>query len=193
MKNNTPQTPPANLEEPVFDSLNNVTFDNPLDRWVDNIGSYVSYLFMVSVAISFFEIISRYFFNAPTVWVHESTIMICALCMAYGGSFCLARNTHIRINVLYTMLGARSRSWLDLLNSIMAVFFCALIAYAGFVMAEKALFTPAGDLRLETSGSAWNPPTPAIVKTGLFLILILMTVQSTLRTINAIKKVVKPC
>lgn len=172
----------------VFDHLTSVTFNNGLDRWVDKIGGYISHLFIISVAISFYEIVSRYFFNAPTIWVHESTTMICALCMAYGGSYCLARNTHISIKMLYDAVGERARNWLDVLNGILSVFFCSLIAYAGYIMTNKALFTPSGLFRLETSGSAWNPITPAIVKTGLFVILVLMTVQSILRLINAIKK-----
>lgn len=172
-----------------FDHLESVTFENGLDRWVDKIGGYISYLFIVSVVISFYEIISRYFFNAPTIWVHETTTMICALCMAYGGSYCLARNTHISIKVLYDHVSNRVRNWLDVLNGLLSLFFCTLIAYAGYTMTNKALFTPSGIFRLETSGSAWNPITPAIVKTGLFVILVLMSLQSILRLINAIKKV----
>lgn len=189
MNNN--EQPNVTSEEPnaaIFDNLNNITFDNELDRWIDKVGGYVSYLFIISVAISFYEIVSRYFFNAPTIWVHESTTMICALCMAYGGSYCLARNTHISIRMVYEAVSQRVRNWLDVLNGVLSVFFCSLIAYAGYIMTNKALFTPSGLFRLETSGSAWNPATPAIVKTGLFIILVLMTVQSILRLISAIKK-----
>lgn len=189
MNNN--EQPNVTSEEPnaaIFDNLNNITFDNKLDRWIDKVGGYVSYLFIISVAISFYEIVSRYFFNAPTIWVHESTTMICALCMAYGGSYCLARNTHISIRMVYEAVSQRVRNWLDVLNGVLSVFFCSLIAYAGYIMTNKALFTPSGLFRLETSGSAWNPATPAIVKTGLFIILVLMTVQSILRLISAIKK-----
>jgi TRAP-type C4-dicarboxylate transport system permease small subunit len=182
---------PENSEQAVFDHLTSVTFDNSLDRLVDKIGDYVSYLFMISVAISFYEIVSRYFFNAPTIWVHETTIMICALSMAYGGPYCLARNTHISIKMVYDAVSERTRRWLDVLNGFLAVFYCALIAYAGYIMTEKSLFTPTGMFRLETSGSAWNPITPAIVKNGLFLILVLMTTQSVIRLISAIKRKVR--
>ncbi|MFQ3185921.1 TRAP transporter small permease subunit [Marinomonas primoryensis] len=184
-KKNTTLNEPS---EETFDHLTSVTFNNKLDYWVDRIGGYISYLFIISVAISFYEIVSRYFFNAPTIWVHESTTMICALCMAYGGSYCLARNTHISIKMLYDAVGERFRYWLNVLNGVLSVFFCSLIAYAGYIMTNKALFTPSGVFRLETSGSAWNPITPAIVKTGLFIVLVLMTMQCVLRLINAIKK-----
>ncbi len=190
MKNKADIASPKIQETTIedYDHLSEVVFKNKLDIYVDRLGSYISYLFLISVAISFYEIFSRYFFNAPTIWVHETTIMICALCMAYGGSYCLARNTHISINILYQSVSERCQKLLDILNSLLSVFFCTLIAYAGYIMTSKALWTPSGVFRLESSGSAWNPVTPAIVKTGLFFILILMSVQSLLHLINAIKK-----
>ncbi|ADZ93022.1 TRAP transporter small permease subunit [Marinomonas mediterranea] len=186
--NENPNTSVEEVSAVALDHLNDIQFNNALDRWVDRLGGYVSFLFLISVGISFYEIISRYFFNAPTIWVHESTTMICALCMAYGGSYCLARNTHISIKMLYDAVGDRGRHCLDIVNALLSVFFCSLIAYAGYIMTHKALFTPSGMFRLETSGSAWNPVTPAVVKTGLFVILLLMTLQSIIRLIQAIKK-----
>jgi TRAP-type C4-dicarboxylate transport system permease small subunit len=169
-----------------YDHMADVVFKNRLDVWVDKLGNFVSYAFMVSVAISFYEIISRYFFDSPTIWVHETTIMICALCMAYGGTYCLARDSHIRIRMLYDAVGHKGKRVLDIINGVLSLFYCLLIAYAAFILAEKSLFNPLGDFRLETTGSAWDPIYPAVVKTGLFLVLVTMTVQSLLHLIQAI-------
>ncbi|ATX77619.1 MAG: TRAP transporter small permease [Reinekea forsetii] len=172
--------------EVAYDHMADVVFKNRLDVWIDKLGNFVSYAFMVSVAISFYEIISRYFFDAPTIWVHETTIMICALCMAYGGAYCLARDSHIRIRVIYDVVGPKGKRILDIINGVLSVFYCLLIAYAAFILAEKALFNPLGEFRLETTGSAWDPIYPALVKTGLFLVLITMTLQSLLHLVQAI-------
>jgi len=172
--------------EVEYDHMADVVFKNRLDVWIDKLGNFVSYAFMVSVAISFYEIISRYFFDAPTIWVHETTIMICALCMAYGGAYCLARDSHIRIRVIYDVVGYKGKRVLDIINGVLSVFYCLLIAYAAFILAEKSLFNPLGEFRMETTGSAWDPIYPAVVKTGLFLVLITMTLQSLLHLIQAI-------
>jgi|GEM_PF-4907230 TRAP-type mannitol/chloroaromatic compound transport system, small permease component len=121
--NENPNTSVEEVSAVALDHLNDIQFNNALDRWVDRLGGYVSFLFLISVGISFYEIISRYFFNAPTIWVHESTTMICALCMAYGGSYCLARNTHISIKMLYDAVGDRGRHCLDIVNALLSVFF----------------------------------------------------------------------
>ncbi len=174
------------LEHPDYDHLDDVVFTNGLDRWIDKIGNVISLAFMVSVLISFYEIISRYLFDAPTIWVHETTIMIVALCMAYGGAYCLARDSHIRIRILYDHLGANGKRLLDIFNGVFSIFYCVLIAYAAFTLAEKSLFTPGGDFRLETTGSAWDPIYPALVKSGLFFVLVLMSLQSLLHLFKAI-------
>ena len=170
------------------DALEVTEYANALDRTVDRIGGLISMAFLVSVVISFYEIVSRYVFDAPTIWVHETTIMICALCMAYGGSYCLARDSHIRIRLLYDLLGPGGRRVLNVLNGLLSLFYCVLIAYAAFGMAEKSLFSPGGGVRLETTGSAWNPIYPALVKSSLFLVLLLMSVQSLLHLIGALRR-----
>ncbi|MEH6649880.1 MAG: TRAP transporter small permease [Motiliproteus sp.] len=174
------------LDNPDYDHLEDVVFSNCLDRWVDKLGNVVALAFMVSVVISFYEIVSRYLFDAPTMWVHETVIMICALCMAYGGSYCLARDSHIRIRILYDFCGARGKRVLDIFNGVVSLFYCVLIAYAASIMAEKSLFTPLGDFRMETTGSAWDPIYPALIKGGLFLILVLMGIQCLLHLLKAI-------
>lgn len=183
-----PERPNRPLEHSEHDPLEVAGHANALDRWVDRLGGVISMAFIVSVVISFYEIVSRYWFDAPTLWVHETTIMICALCMAYGGAYCLARDSHIRIRILYDLLGPGGRRRLDVFNALLALFYCVLIAYAAFVMAEKSLFSPGGDFRLETTGSAWNPIYPALVKSGLFLVLLLMSVQSLLHLIGALRR-----
>ncbi|MFC6672704.1 TRAP transporter small permease subunit [Marinobacterium aestuariivivens] len=151
----------VSVEPTDYDHLDNVVFSTGLDRWIDRVGNVISLAFLVSVVISFYEILSRYLFDAPTIWVHETTIMICALCMAYGGAYCLARDSHIRIRIIYDALGRRGKRMLDVFNGLLSLFYCALIAYAAFVLAEKALFTLAASFdwkRQVRPGIRYIPP-----------------------------------
>jgi TRAP-type C4-dicarboxylate transport system permease small subunit len=151
-----------------------------LDRWVLKIGKTLSLIFLASAAIIMIEIIARYVFNSPTFWVHETTTLLCAICFIYGGSHCLARNGHIRIGLLYDSVSKRVQRWLDIFIAFMGIIYSLTMTAAAWIMMTKALYTPWGEFRLETSGSAWDPPLPAIVKTTLFLMLVLMTVQFVL-------------
>ncbi len=159
-----------------------------LDNWILSTGRVLSALFLVSAIIIFFEIIARYVFNSPTFWVHETTTLLCALLFAYGGSHCLAKNAHIRIGLIYDVVSPKVRRYLDIFISFMTMLLMATMSYAAWILTEKSLFTPWGEFRPETSGSAWDPPLPATVKTFLLLILLMMLLQSTLHFIIHLRR-----
>lgn len=54
-------------------------------------------------------------------------------------------------------------------------------------MVINSWLTPWGDIHLETSGTAWNPPFPALLKGLIFLTVITMFIQFTLHLINEIQ------
>jgi hypothetical protein len=59
-------------------------------------------------------------------------------------------------------------------------------------MAMKAIYRPDGSFSLETSGSAWNPPTPALLKLFLLAVLLTMSVQFLILTINYARGLTPP-
>lgn len=160
----------------------------PLDRVLTGGGRVLSLLFLVSAAIIGFEVIARYVFDSPTSWVHETTTFICALCFAYGGCHCMARNRHIRIVVLYERADPPAKRILDVILSALTAVLCFLLTCAAWKMLASALFTPDGEFRPETSGSAWDPTFPAWIKLALFLALLMMTVQSVWHIIHHIRR-----
>jgi TRAP-type C4-dicarboxylate transport system permease small subunit len=161
---------------------------DPLSRWLVPLGRPVSIAFLLITAFSFFEVVMRYVFNAPTIWVHETTIALTAICFAFGGAYCLGTDRHIRVVLLYDHAGPRMRRWLDIAISLVGAAACALMAWAAYDLAHKAFFTPQGGFRLETSGSSWNPPTPAIVKGLLFLTLCVMCLQFLLQALGHFRR-----
>ncbi|WP_020682665.1 TRAP transporter small permease subunit [Marinobacterium rhizophilum] len=152
-----------------------------MDRRVEQAGKLAAWLVLVAMLISVFEVISRYVFNAPTTWVHETTIFLVASIFALGGPYALARNRHIQIRVLLDLLPAKKRRWLELLNLLLGIGFCVAIGYAAWVLAYGATHAPTGDWRLETSGSSWNSPLPAFTKIVILLAVVLMALQLLVR------------
>lgn len=159
-----------------------------LDKWILAVGRVMSLLFLLSAGIIMIEIIARYVFNSPTFWVHETTTLLCAICFLYGGSHCLAKNSHIRIGLVYDAVSGRVRRGLDIFISFMGIIYGMTMTAGAWVMMKKSLFTPWGEFRLETSGSAWDPPLPAIVKTVLFGMMVLMIVQFVLHFVIHIRR-----
>lgn len=152
------------------------------------LGRPVALAFLFVVAATFYEVVMRYFLNAPTFWVHETTIAAVGVCFAFGGAYCVATDRHIRVVLLYDLMGARTRRAFDVGISTVCAAACGLMAWAAYDLAFKAFFRPDGSFRLETSGSAWNPPTPAIVKAVLFVMLCVMTVQFALQAVRHLRR-----
>lgn len=152
---------------------------------VIEIGGYVFATGIVLAAcILLMEVFLRYVFNSPTIWAHETTTFLCGISFLYGGLLCTARNSHIRVVLIYDVLGPRLKRVFNIYISLISLVASGFFAFASFIMVKKAFYTPLGDFRMETSGSAWNPPTPALVKGFLLVVLILMSLQFLILAFN---------
>lgn len=132
---------------------------------------------LLSAAILVAEVVLRYVFNAPTIWAHETVIFLNATAFVFGGLYAAACNSHIRVVLIYDFLKKSIKRRFDIGISLACAGASATFAWAAWSGVKRAIWTPAGDFRLETSGSAWNPPTPGLLKLFLLGILIIMAVQ----------------
>ena len=163
-----------------------------LGRVVDRGGIIFALAFVVSMAILILEIFMRYVLGSPTLWAHETTIFLCAISFVYGGLYCTVRDSHIRVVLIYDHLGPRWRRVFDVVISLLCMGSACFFAYASWVMVERALWAPSGAFRLETTGSAWNPPTPALLKTLLLVVMIILAVQFLVLAVNYARRGNKP-
>lgn len=155
-----------------------------LGRWIDAGGIVVAIGIICSVLILIQEVVLRYVFNAPTIWAHETTIFLCAVAFIYGGIYCAARDTHIRVVIIYDAVGPRFRRILDVLISVVCMLSSAAFAWASWEMVKRAIFRPDGSIHFETSGSAWDPPFPAYLKLFLLAALVVLAIQFLIIAIN---------
>lgn len=149
----------------------------PLGRAVNAIGALFALAILASAAILILEVVLRYGLNRPTIWAHETVIFLTATSFVFGGLFVAARDGHIRVVLIYDALPPRLRRAFDVAISVANAAACAAFAWAAWSVLQRAAWTPAGDFRLETSGSAWNPPTPGLLKLFLLVILVVMAIQ----------------
>lgn len=142
-----------------------------VDRLERRIGEAVSYVFLASVAIMTYEVAARYLFGAPTIWAHESTITLTAIGFLLGGAYTLQRREHIQITVVYLLFPPRLRWLADLVGHLVMLFYVGVLIYAGWDLAAQAWAT------METSASAWNQPTPVVIKSALVVGSVLLALQ----------------
>lgn len=124
------------------------------------------------VAIIFYEVVMRYVFLAPTLWVNEMSLWIGGGIYLTSGLYALQQRSHIRIFILYDMAPKRMRQLFDTLSVICVCVFAFAVVWGGFGEA-KAKF-----LRWETFGTAFDPPIPATIKPLILITLVVLALQS---------------
>lgn len=126
-------------------------------RLTEAVALVASLVFVIAVIATAYEVGARYLFGRPTVWAHEATIFLCAIGYLAGGVYTMVRDDHIRITVLHERLPLRWRRAVDVFNMLVSLAFLLALAWSATIAGSRAL---AG---WETTGSAWNPPIPALV------------------------------
>ncbi|PRD44825.1 C4-dicarboxylate ABC transporter permease [Phyllobacterium phragmitis] len=159
-----------------------------MGRVVDKVAYVFAAGIVLAAAILLLEVFLRYVFNSPTIWAHETTIFLCGIAFVFGGLYCTCRNTHIRVVLLYDNFSPGLRRVADITISLVSALASAFFAYAAYHMVERAVITPSGAVRLETTGSAWSPPTPALIKIFILITMVLLVLQFLILAFNYAKR-----
>ena len=101
---------------------------NRLSEWSGKIASFLIY---AGIFILVLEVISRYFFNAPTVWAHGYSQRVFGSYFILIGAYTLFLNGHVRVDVLYNRFSLRKRAFLDVLNYVLLMIWSSVLIKEG--------------------------------------------------------------
>ena len=104
-----------------------------VDKVSTFIGHCFSWLVVGLTALIGFEVFSRYVLNSPHPWAFDAQIMMYGTMFMMAGAYTLAKNGHVRGDILYGFLKPRTQAIFDLILYI--VFFIPgviALAYAGY-------------------------------------------------------------
>ncbi|HUS54453.1 MAG TPA: TRAP transporter small permease subunit [Thermohalobaculum sp.] len=124
------------------------------------------------VAIIFYEVVVRYVFLSPTLWVNELSLWVAGGIYLTAGLYALQQRSHIRIFIIYDLAPRWLRKACDSLSVFCVCVFAFAVIWGGFGEAKAKL------LRWETFGTAFDPPIPATIKPLILLTLLLLAIQS---------------
>ena len=102
-------------------------------------GYLASALFIAIGFIVSYEVIMRYLFNSPTIWVNEVSrfLQIWATYLALTYSF--HKKDFIRITVVYDRLNESGKKFLDFISFIFIIIFSCFVVYYGWLIAYDSL------------------------------------------------------
>ena len=84
-----------------------------IDRFTDVTGFWVAWLNVPMVLAVAYEVIARYVFNAPTIWVFDVTYMLYGTIFMLGAAYALLKGAHIRTDFFYEKWSIRTRGVVD--------------------------------------------------------------------------------
>ena len=145
------------------------------------LGKQVGWFYLGAVVVTFYEVLARYVFNAPTTWAFEITIFLCASGYMLSGANVTAEDKHIAITSVVEIAGPRARWWMRLVSLVVGLFGMAGLIYGGWQSGIRALTI------WERTGSAYNSPTPALIKPIITIAGILVLLQLALQLVRHLR------
>ena len=140
-----------------------------IDAFSEAVAKPVSCLVLITMFITVYEVVTRYFFDTPTIWAYELSGLLLGPFWLLGGAYLLSLNGHVRMDVFYVRLTHRQRAIMDLVTYMLFFFYCSLILIYGWDYFWVSFITG------EHSRSIWKPilwPCKVAIPVGAGLILL---------------------
>ena len=93
-----------------------------IDRFTDVTGQFFALTQLLLVAIITYEVCSRYFFNAPTVWAFESSAMANGASFMLACGYALYKGAHVRTDIFWEKFSERRKGVIDLVSYLVLFF-----------------------------------------------------------------------
>jgi TRAP-type mannitol/chloroaromatic compound transport system permease small subunit len=140
-----------------------------IDWTSEKSGVFVSFWTVNAVCFYFFEVIMRYVFNMPTVWVHEASFLLLGMQYLLAGGFALLHGSHVRVDVMYNFLPERGRVGMDIFTSMFFFIFALALVWTSWTFFDDAYSM--GETTVETWGIQYWP-VKGVMLLGAVLILL---------------------
>ncbi len=109
-----------------------------IDRINERTGRIVGYFLVLVMFLMTFEVIMRYVFNRPTLWVNEMNEYLLLTVVALGGGYVLLHRGHVNVDVFYGAVTERGRAVLDLLTAPLFFLFMAVFLWQTWEAAAES-------------------------------------------------------
>ena len=116
-----------------------------IERFVDVIGAWTSWIALVIVALMATNVLLRYLFRTGTVWSQELEWHLLVPLILFGMSYALRHGEHVRVDILYAKFSDRTKVYVDLLSallcfalSVLVIWFSLKYVQQSYVIGEQS-------------------------------------------------------
>jgi TRAP-type mannitol/chloroaromatic compound transport system permease small subunit len=151
---------------------------NRIDKLNETVGSFASFGVPLLGFLILFEVIMRYGFNRPTIWVHDTSQFIFGAVYMLGGAYTLLLRGHVNMDMLYVRFSKRGKALADSVTGVLVLIFLSVLVWQSGRMAwESVIFDE------HLTQSVFEPPLYPI-KIIFFLGSILFLLQALVHLVR---------
>ena len=109
-------------------------------RWViTQLGRLGCILFLSVAVIITFEVIMRFIFHSPTLWVAEISSLFCIVASFLLFAYTLQEKGHTRVDFITAMLSRKSVFFLEVFTSFLGLIYCGVLTWYGIKMVQSSI------------------------------------------------------
>ena len=164
-------------------TTNQIKLVRIIDKFTDTTGTWVAWLNVPLVLAVAYEVVSRYAFDAPTLWSFDVTYMLYGTIFMLGAAYALHKGAHIRTDFFFEKWSVQTKGIIDSIAYL--VFFFPSIALFGWVGWTEGYYS---FQIMETSEQTpWRPllwPFKMVVPLAC-LLLVVQGVSEVIKSLHA--------
>ena len=144
-------------------------FIRAINRVTEWSGKILLWFPWIVAGIILWEIILRTFFNLPTIWAHELSLMVFGALSVLAGAYAHRYRGHVNMDLFYSRLSPRGKMIMDLITFPFFLCFCGILLWKGWSFAWRSIVI------WEYSQSNWAPliwPIKLTIPIGALLIIL---------------------
>jgi TRAP-type mannitol/chloroaromatic compound transport system permease small subunit len=134
-------------------------------------GQLISLTMLFLVLSITYEVVARYFFRSPTIWVYESSTMANGSAFMLGCAYALYKGAHVRTDIFWDNYSERTKGIVDLV-SYLVLFFPVMITIMSISIDDAIHSYVTGERSQESLWRAIMWPFRAVIPLSAFLFMI---------------------
>lgn len=142
-----------------------------IDTFTEWTGNAFAWLSVPLAIVVFYEVVSRYFFDDPTIWAYDLSYMLYGALFMLGAAFALRRGAHIRTDMLWEKFSNRTKGKIDFYAYILFFFPGMILLFVTSIDDAWHAFT-LGELADQTPWRPYLWPFKSVVPVTAILMMI---------------------
>lgn len=100
---------------------------------------YLSAALMATLSvIVFYEVLARYVFNSPTIWVNEISSYILQFIVFFTMGYLLIKDEHLKVTFILDRFHGKAKKALRIFNNLLVLPYAGALLVYGWVVTERA-------------------------------------------------------